>query len=195
MEIRSLPRATQYDSSSQRIVGLFAVQFDDQLKLLRESVKDLSVSQLEWQPHPGVNTIGMLLAHLAVVEVFWITVAAREVPLEPEGDELILKTIGIHMDDDGLPLKADGKHPDTLSGKSAHDYLQMLDLARAAVHAELRGWRDDQLESTFMRKTRAITRSWTLYHVLEHFAGHYGQILLLKHLMRDAGVLSRDAVD
>ena len=26
---------------------------------------------------------------------------------------------------------------------------------------------------------------WILYHVLEHFAGHYGQILLLRHLYRD----------
>ena len=36
----------------------------------------------------------------------------------------------------------------------------------------------------------------TLRHAVEsvtkqaqHFAGHYGQILLIKHLMRDAGVL------
>ncbi len=27
---------------------------------------------------------------------------------------------------------------------------------------------------------------WVLYHMLEHFSGHYGQILLLRHLYRDA---------
>ena len=26
---------------------------------------------------------------------------------------------------------------------------------------------------------------WILHHLLEHFAGHYGQILLLRHLYRD----------
>lgn len=195
MEIRALPQVPGYDPQSQRIVALFAAQFDDQLKLLRDSVKDLTVSQLEWQPRAGVNTVGMLLAHLAVVEVFWITVATKEIPLEPDGDDLTLKTIGIRMDDDGLPLKPDGKHPQTLAGKSAADYLAMIDRARASVHAVLRTWPDSQLEATFARDKRSITRSWTLYHVLEHFAGHYGQILLLKHLMRDAGVLSRDAVD
>ena len=29
---------------------------------------------------------------------------------------------------------------------------------------------------------------WVLYHVLEHFAAHYGQILSLLHCMRDCGV-------
>jgi hypothetical protein len=26
---------------------------------------------------------------------------------------------------------------------------------------------------------------WVLYHMLEHFSGHYGQILLLRHQYRD----------
>lgn len=195
MELRKLHPVTGYQSATQRIVGLFAAQFDDQLALLKPAVEKLTVTQLEWQPHPGVNTVGMLLAHLAIVEVFWLTVAAREIPVEPEGDEVLLRTIGIRMDDDGLPLKPEGRHPATLAGKTAADYLVMLDKARAAVHAELRTWDDAQLEQTFKRRTREITFMWTLYHVLEHFAAHSGQILLLKHLMRDAGMLSGPAED
>ena len=29
---------------------------------------------------------------------------------------------------------------------------------------------------------------WYLYHILEHFSGHYGQILLLRHLYKTAHV-------
>jgi hypothetical protein len=29
-----------------------------------------------------------------------------------------------------------------------------------------------------------VTLRWTLYHMLEHLAGHYGQILLLRHQYR-----------
>jgi len=195
MEPRKLHPVAGYQPSTQKIVSLFAAQFDDQLALLRQTVEKLTVTQLEWQPHPGINTVGMLLAHLAVVEVYWLTVAARQISVEPEGDEVILRTIGIRGDDDGLPLKPDGKHPATLAGKTAADYLAMLDKARAAVHAELRTWDDAKLEQTFKGRTREITFMWTLYHVLEHFAGHFGQILLLKHLMRDAGVLSSPADD
>lgn len=199
METRALKYPSGYDPKSQSVVCLFAAQFDDQLKLLKDETKGLAVEHLEWQLRPGMNTIGMLLAHLAVVEVFWIVVAAQEITLEPEGDELNLKIIGIRMDDDGLPAKPADLHPATLKGKTIADYFTMLDKARASVHLELGKWKDTELEGTFIRKRgtqeRKITRMWTLYHVLEHFAGHFGQILLLKHLMRDAGILSSEDRD
>ena len=193
MDKRRLDFPSGYDRDGQAIVGLFAAQLDDQLELLKEAVSGLTIEQMEWQPHRGMNTIGMLMAHLAVVEVFWINVAAKEMPPEPDGDELMKKTIGILMDDDGLPIKPDGVHPQTLAGKTVADYFHMLDLARASVHSELRTWKDSELESTYTRRRgdqeRKITNSWTLYHVLEHFAAHFGQILLIMHLMRDAGKL------
>jgi uncharacterized damage-inducible protein DinB len=180
-----------YNNSSQRIVALFAAQLDDQLRRLKETVAELGTAHLEWQPHPGVNTVGMLLAHIAVAEVYWINVAPAGIPLEPDGDNLILKTIGIRMDDDGLPLKPDGRPPAPLVGKSLTDYLNMLDKMRTASHATLRTWQDTDLDRGYPLRDITVTRSWTLYHVLEHFATHYGQILMLKHLMRDAGVLER----
>ena len=192
MKERRLPVPEGYDSATQPIVTLFAAQLDDQLRRLKEAVADLDKSHLEWQPQPGFNTVGMLLTHIAVAEVYWINVAPAGIPLEPDGDKLILKTIGIRMDDDGLPLKPDSRHPATLSGKSLADYLSMLDKMRAATHATLLTWRDSDLDTGYPLRDMSVTRSWTLYHVLEHFAAHYGQILLLKHLMRDAGVLAKE---
>lgn len=189
MTERKLTFPEGYDPVAQRQIGSFAAQLDDQLTLLQKAVAGLETRHLEWQPHPGVNTIGMLLAHLAVVETFWFNVAPLEMPLEPQGDDLILATIGIRMDDDGLPLAADGRHPATLAGKDLADYLQMLEKARRAIHATLRRWYDSELSVMYQRGDRQISREWTLYHVLEHFAAHFGQILLVKHLMRDAGVL------
>lgn len=186
-----IPRG--YDAKKQKIVGLFAGQLDDQLRLLTGSVKDLTVAQLEWQYRPGMNTIGMLLAHLAVVDLWWAVIAPKGMRPESEADAINLKVIGIRMDDDGLPLAKGGLHPATLKGKTAAQYLEMLNKARKAVHKELRTWDDKKLATTFIRKrgkkSIKITHTWALYHLLEHFAGHYGQILLVKHLMRDAGVL------
>jgi len=53
-----------YDQKTQAIVGLFAAQFDDMLRRLKKVVEELEVRHLEWQPAPGMNTVGMLLAHL-----------------------------------------------------------------------------------------------------------------------------------
>jgi hypothetical protein len=31
---------------------------------------------------------------------------------------------------------------------------------------------------------QTFDKAWVLYHLVEHFAGHYGQILLLRHMWR-----------
>jgi hypothetical protein len=167
---------------------LIAAQLDDQLKLLKKNVKALTVKQLEWQPRPGVNTIGMLLAHLALAEFWWIKVAPLDIAWEPDGQAMILKALG--FEDDGIPLPPNGVHPDYLRGYTAEKYLAVLAKARRAIHREMKAsWFDRDLDKYYRLGKRQISRSWTLYHILEHFGGHYGQTLLLKHLMRDAGVL------
>ena len=188
-KVRKLEFPKGYNKVTQKQVGSFAAQLDDQLRRLKESIAGLTTRQLEWQPDTGINTIGMLLAHLAIVEVWWINIAPHGTAPGPEAEKIFKRVIGIGGDDDGLPLKRDGKHPKTLKGYSLKDYLKMLAKARASVHKELRKWKDTDLAKSYKRRDFMITREWTVYHVLEHFASHFGQILLLKHLMRDAKVL------
>ena len=192
MSERALAFPKGYDHKQQRTVALFAAQLDDQLGLLKEAISGLTVAQFEWQPHKGMNTIGMLLAHLAIVEVFWINLAAEEVQMQPDGEKIMKEKIGITSDDDGMPLAPEGKHPEILKGKTHDDYVKMLDGARVTVHSALQGWNDTDLDKTFKRREWSISRMWTLYHVLEHFACHFGQILVLKHMMRDAGILTKE---
>ncbi len=189
MKTRNLKLPKGYSPTTQKQVASFAAQLDDQLRRLKEETAGLTTRQLEWQPHKGVNTVGMLLAHLAIVEVWWINIVANGLPAEPDGEIRFKKTIGIGGDDDGLPLKKDGTHPRAIKGYSLKQYLTMLGKARASVHKELRTWKDKDLHKTYRRRKFDITHEWTIYHVLEHFAGHFGQILLLKHLMIDAKVL------
>lgn len=192
---RKLTIPAGYDQQNNPMVTSFAAQLDDQLELLRKSCSDLEVRHLEWQPHAGVNTIGMLLAHLAVVDVWWIKIAPSAVSesdaesIFSNADTVFKEIIGIGGDDDGMPLPPEGKHPATLKDKTIAEYFSMIDRARKVSHQELQKWRDADLQSTYKLKDRTISREWTAYHVLEHFAGHYGQILLLKHLLRDAGLL------
>ena len=127
--------------------------------------------------------------HIVRVNDYWINIVAKELPAEPDGEKLLKKVTGINGDDDGLPLKKNGIHSKALKGYTLKQYLTMLRKARTSVHKELRTWRDKDLIKTYRRRKFDISYEWTIYHVLEHFSGHYGQILLLKHLMQDAGVL------
>src|SRR5262249_45340098 len=135
-----------------------------------------------------MNTIGMLLAHLAIVEAFWVSIAERA----PEPDALLRKTLGIGSDDDGMPLAPGGRPPAGLKGRTFKYYLNLIRRARARTRRTVRGYRDADLARSITRTRRngqrqRLSPRWILYHVAEHFSGHYGQVLLLRHLYRDRG--------
>lgn len=184
MALRTLEIGGGFDPRQQWTCGLFAAQLDDQSQRLKESVEGLSVEQLEWQHRPGMNTIGMLLAHIAVAEVYWMAVAPVGMKWGEESDQIMLDALRIRGDDDGLPLPDDGVHPDPLRGKGLKDYLAMLDGARKITHNTLTAWEDTKLEQTYRLGENDVSYGWTAYHILEHLSGHFGQILLIKHLMK-----------
>jgi hypothetical protein len=190
MKKRVLKIPTGYNPKTQAKIGYVAAQLDDQLKLLKKDVEGLTVKQLEWQQKPGMNTIGILLAHIALVEIWWLAVVPKGLSWEPDGKKLVKKTCG--FEDDGIPLKADAGHYPELKGFTIEQYLKALANARRVAHRELKELRDTDLDKCYTTyRGDKITFGWTLYHVLEHFCGHYGQILLLKHLMCDVGVLKK----
>jgi uncharacterized damage-inducible protein DinB len=164
---------------ASREVASFMAQLDDQTRRLREDTRGLPEEALSWQLAPGMNTIGMLLAHIAIVEVYWIAILSGE----PEQCE---RVIGMDIMGDGMPIAADGLAPDSLAGKPLAFYDRMLSRARAYARRRVRRLGPAALAGK-VRRTRqdgevwTHSRRWILYHLLEHFAGHYGQILLLRH--------------
>ncbi len=175
-----------YDPDSQAIVGLMAASLDDQSRRLGETVAGLGVEHLEWQERPGRNTIGMLMAHLAGTEVGWLYVGCAG--LSPQ--DHLKRVIGEHLGivGFGIPLPSDGVHPENLKGRNLACYFELLARARSATHELLKTWDDPSLDKTFGRYGETFSHRWVLYHILEHFAAHYGQILSLLHCMRDHGV-------
>ena len=186
MDKRVIPIPEGFDTGSQFVVGQFVSQFDDQTRLIKKRTQDLDVSQLEWQPQPGINTIGMLLAHIAVAECWWISVVPRGISPEAEVEQRFVDTLGLKMEDDGLPLGPEDVHPQSLRGKSAAAYHALLDRARSASRQTLRDWQDDDLATEHPSLRAPVTRHWILYHVLEHTVAHFGQILLLQHMLQRA---------
>jgi uncharacterized damage-inducible protein DinB len=167
-----------------REIGVFLAQLEDQSRRLAEDLKGITADELQWQPAPGMNTIGMLLAHLAVVEIWW---AGMALDLETPVTEPV---IGIPVEGDGMPLAADGLPPAHFAGKDAAYFQDLLTRARAYVRETYARMMDPDLNRMIARTwdegSRTYSVRWILYHTLEHFAGHYGQILLLRHMYRSA---------
>jgi uncharacterized damage-inducible protein DinB len=167
-------------------VALFMSQLDDQSARLFRDLHDIGPDELEWQPAPGMNTIGMLLAHNAIVEVFWTDLGLLGKPVaDPTGP------LGIGLDDDGMPIPPEGLPPPNLAGKPLAYFRDLLDKARNVVKRTAATLTEKDLPGMRTRTRRNgqvedFNVRWVLYHLVEHFAGHYGQILLLRHQYRAA---------
>lgn len=162
-------------------VALKLAEIADMHAQLARAAHGLTAAQLGWQPAPGRNTLGMLLAHIAVAEVH-----LGFVVLKGERDSDIASVLGIHMDDDGMPLPAEGGPPAALAGRDAAFFVDLLDRALEHTRTAARGLEDEALTATIERPPRAdgsvrvFDRRWGLYHLVEHAAQHLGQIQVLK---------------
>lgn len=167
-----------------REAASFVSQMDDQNSRLVDATRDISPEELDRQPGPGMNSIGMLLAHLAIVEVVW-----AQIGLLGMGDIDPHPVLGLGQDDDGMPLPPDGRVPANLTGRTFAYYEDLLERARVYFKdaaSKLSG-ADLDREITRARpdgSKRTFSTRWVLYHSLEHIAGHRGQILLLRHIYR-----------
>ena len=168
-----------------REAALFVAQMDDQSRRLIEDTRALPPAALEWQPAPGQNTMGMLLAHIAYWEVFWTRMVLEDRPMPFE----VRDVLGLDRGDVGTPLAADGRPPEALAGKDVAFFHGLLARARAHTHEVARILTDADLEREVSRQRpdgshNLLTVRWALYHMLEHLAAHYGQVNLMKHLQR-----------
>jgi uncharacterized damage-inducible protein DinB len=171
--------------SPDPVVARFAAGLLDQHRQLEATIANPGLD-LEWQPAPGRNSIGMLVAHNAIVEVWWLDAVARDAATRADAEARVRARLGIGSDDDGMPAVAGSAHPAALRGFTVAQYVDLLAKARASTAACLATWRDADLERLHRAGTRSVTRGWILYHVLEHFAQHAGQVALLAALQRVA---------
>ena len=166
---------------ASREVASFIAQLDDQLLRQKEQTRTLTPADLEWQPAPGMNTIGMLMAHQAIAELGWTGLGIEDL----QRSEIRFQEI-LGIDDSGVPLAPNGVPPVALAGKDLAYFDDLLDRARKHLKRVAAAVNDSDLTLIRSRtrpngELRELEVRWGLYHMLEHFAGHFGQILLLQH--------------
>jgi hypothetical protein len=167
-------------------VARFVWQLDEQRRVLIEGTRGLSPAELGWQPAPGMNTIGMLLAHIAYAENH-----LTQVGLEGKATSDTRTAIGISEDEEGMPLASDGPPSPALAGRDLVWFDGLLERARLHTRKVAQALTDADLAREVRRPRpdgtqRIFNLGWVFYHLLEHEAGHRGQINLLQHLARTA---------
>src|SRR5689334_25110817 len=160
----SIVPAAGYDSPS---VALKVAEIADVHAQLRAAMKDLPPAAFGWQTAPRTNTIGMLLAHIALAEVNLTQVILLA---EPKGH--VQDVLGITVDDDGMPIEDyGGEPPRALAGRDEGFFRALIDKAEAHTFAACRRLREAQLNDEIVRPPRpdgsyrVFDRRWTLHHL------------------------------
>jgi uncharacterized damage-inducible protein DinB len=140
-----------------------------------DAVKNLSVAQLDFRP-PGLqNSIGMLLAHMAAVEVDYQVATFEARALNPE-----------ELERWGPGLDLGSENAAVLSGQPLEHYLETLEKVREKTLLEL-AKRDD----TWLLEPSPAPEEWggdwnpyfQWFHVMEDELNHRGQIRLIRKLL------------
>ena len=175
------------------IAARFVWQLDELRRTLIDDTRGLTPAELGWQPAPGMNTIGMLLAHIAYSENH-----LAQVGLEGKATSDTKSAIGISEKEEGLPLAPGAPPSPALARRELTWFDDLLARARTYTRKVALTLTDEDLAREVRRPRpdgthRVFNPAWVLYHMIEHEAGHRAQINLLRHLMRsrDGGASAR----
>jgi uncharacterized damage-inducible protein DinB len=148
-----------------------AFLIDEYLPKIRVAVAPLTDEEIWWRPHADSNSIGNLLMHLEGNARQWLLGGVGKMPGMRDRDREFASTGGYRKDELVSKLAA-----------TIHDIDAMF--SRLTV-AELDEARTIQGAST--------TVFDAIYHVVEHFSGHTGQIILLAKWLAPGAVKLYDA--
>lgn len=127
---------------------------EDYLNRLRKALDALPDGDLWWRPNAASNSVGNLLLHLAGNLRQWIVSGAGGAPDRRRRQEEF----------------------DAESG-DAEAVLRALESAVEEAVAVLDGLDPDQLGEGIIVQGRETTRMAAIYHAVEHFSMHTGQVL------------------
>ncbi|MEO8012159.1 MAG: DinB family protein [Dokdonella sp.] len=130
---------------------------------LRNCIAPLTNEQLSLQPATGMWPLGQIVQHIISVRAGWFS--------------------GTLQDDDeamnGYMLWGQRESP----ARSATELMRGLDATWAFIEARLQRWTPDDCARTFPDEWDGqvweVSRSWVIYHVMEHDLHHGGEVSLI----------------
>jgi len=153
----------------QRCFGDYLKRLEELHGDIEQAIEGLPDTALNWVPGPDMNSIGVLVVHVAGAERYWIgDVVARDSSCRDREAE----------------FRAQGLGATALKERLANTL--------AYVRGVLEKVSVDQLEAVRVspRNRRQFTVGWSLAHALAHTAIHVGDIQLTRQLWdqrHDAG--------
>ncbi len=130
---------------------------------LRDCIAPLTDEQLSLQPAPHMWPLGQIVQHIIAVRAGWFS--------------------GTLQDEDAAMNDYMEWGQRESPARSAAELVRGLDETWAFIEARLQRWSPDDCTKTFPDEwdgqVYEVSRSWVIYHVLEHDLHHGGEVSLI----------------
>jgi len=130
---------------------------------LRKCIEPLTNEQLSLQPAPHMWPVAQLVQHIISVRAGWFS--------------------GTLQDDDKAMNEYMSWGQRESPERSAAEMVRGLDETWAFIEARLQRWTPADCDKTFPDEwdgqTYQVSRSWVIYHVMEHDLHHGGEVSLI----------------
>lgn len=163
----------ELEGFSPRIGSLVSMMYYARMTTL-DTIHDLTTEQIDFLVAPNANTIGMLLSHMAALEVYYQVTSFEGRTKNTE--EKVRWNAAAELGDLG---RAQIKNNDL------NFYLEQFQEVREKTLSELKS-RDDSwlMQQEEYRKGVFVNNYWKWFHMFEDEINHRGQIRLIRnHLL------------
>lgn len=164
--------------ASAPLIGSWLWGMEETRRGLLATVRGLDQQQLDWRGPTGRdNSIGSLLYHIALVELDWLH---YDLLLTEPPQEVLASFPHHHRTPDGRLAHVEGV--------SIDDHLERMALVRRHFLEALRpmSLQDWHAVREPEGVDYAVTPAWTVFHLVEHEAGHLFEIRALKRRWLEA---------
>jgi uncharacterized damage-inducible protein DinB len=153
-------------------IGTIVSMLNYNRQTIVNTVKSLTMQQLDHLHDPSANTIGALILHLGAVDKFY-QINTFEGRQEFSDAEKKIWNAAMELGDEGRKQ---------IKGKEVTYYLDMIDEVRQKTLAEFKKKDDKWLLAVDPKwsKERPLNTYWKWFHVCEHESNHRGQMTWLQ---------------
>ena len=143
-----------------------------------DALAGMAERTLEWRPDEDANTIGTLLYHIVAVELDWLYMEILE---RPDYGPEVTALLPYEM------REASGRLTPVM-GETLQSHLARMATARQLLLDALRPMTAEDFYRVRRLDAYDVTPEWVLYHLMEHEAGHRGEIAELRRQAAKNGV-------
>ena len=150
----------------------------DHQRLVIDMLAGLTESQLALRPAAETWSVWQLAAHVAGSRSYWMQ------DVLGEGDPALRDRFRVESTTvPELPLEDAAWEDDEDHPRDARELVRALEDTWALVDERLRRWTPDDLAEELTRDrssgTQTFTRSWVIWHLMEHDVHHAGEMSII----------------